>query len=212
MYVGRIVAIGKTKEGNNSALYRVSSRSFPNRKAVNNNGIISIIPREGFENDIHRNPYIAYNSIRIASGWAIATNGTHTDPIAEKVHSGVPIRDAIAISLITLDYEKDDYSTPRIVAAVPNQGDSGWLAIVKRDALVIKEIELIAGQSQYLATYEADEIAEHQNSIFDANSAEDAAHYIIDGGSYVDFEKPVTSAAAIASGNGFELGTHVINS
>ena len=65
---------------------------------------------------------------------------------------------------------------------------------------------------QWHSIYKHTKIAEHQNSIFDANSAEDAAHYIIDGGSYVDFEKPVTSAAAIASGNGFELGTHVINS
>ncbi len=210
MYVGRIVALGKTKDGRNSALYRVSSRSFPNRKAVTNNGIISVIPREGFENDIHRNPYIAYNAIRIASGWAVATNGTHTDPIVEKIHSGVPIRDAIALSLMTLDYEKDEYSTPRIVAAVPSQGDSGWLAIVRRDALIIKEVELKAGQSQYLATYEAAEINTEHTSIYDADSAETAARYIIDGGSYAAFEKPVTSASAVAIKNNFELGTYIV--
>ncbi|MDR0932030.1 MAG: hypothetical protein LBM70_03310, partial [Victivallales bacterium] len=34
MYLGRIVAIGMTKDGKPTAMYRVSSRSFPNREAV----------------------------------------------------------------------------------------------------------------------------------------------------------------------------------
>jgi len=211
MYVGRIVAIGKTVDGRNTVLYRVSSRSFPNRKAIINNETVSIIPREGFENDIHRNPYIAYNTIRIAAGWAIATNGTHTDPIAEKILAGVPLKEAISISLLALDYEKDDYQTPRIVAAVPYSGESGWLGIVRNDALIVKEVPLYTGNSQYLATYEANEINDHQTCAFNASTAEEAALYIIEGNSYNNFEKPVTSAAAIAGSTGFELATHIIN-
>ena len=38
MYIGRIVAFGMTKENKVCAMYRVSSRSFPNRQAVENNG------------------------------------------------------------------------------------------------------------------------------------------------------------------------------
>ncbi|MQF86829.1 MAG: IMP cyclohydrolase [SAR202 cluster bacterium] len=211
MYVGRIVALGKTSEGRNAVIYRVSSRSFPNRKAVINNGIISIIPREGFEKDIQRNPYIAYNTIRIAASWAIATNGTHTDPIAEKVLAGVPLKEAISTTLMALDYEKDDYKTPRIVAAVPHLGDSGWLAIVRHDALIVKEVALQFRSSQYLATYEANEINNKQICSFDASTAEEAARYIIEGDSYNVFEKPVTSAAAIAGSDGFELGIQIMN-
>ena len=33
MYLGRIVAAGLTKDGRAVAMYRVSSRSFPNREA-----------------------------------------------------------------------------------------------------------------------------------------------------------------------------------
>ena len=33
MYIGRIVAIARTKDNRGAALYRVSSRSFPNRMA-----------------------------------------------------------------------------------------------------------------------------------------------------------------------------------
>ena len=47
MYLGRIVAIGMTPAGKAAAMYRVSSRSFPNREAVLNNNQISIMPRAG---------------------------------------------------------------------------------------------------------------------------------------------------------------------
>ena len=158
MYVGRFVAVGRTLSGANAALYRVSSRSFPNRMAVDNDGVVAIVPRPGHEGDVHKNPYIAYNALRIAGGWAIATNGAHTDPIAEKVAAGVPVRDAIALVLLTLDYEKDALDTPRIAAAVPAEGDAGVLAIVRRDALVVKEVALAAGRAVYVATYEADDV------------------------------------------------------
>ena len=42
MYVGRIVAVARTTEGSNAGLYRVSSRSFPNRTAVDNAGRLAI--------------------------------------------------------------------------------------------------------------------------------------------------------------------------
>ena len=34
MYVGRIIAIARNQSGQVAALYRVSSRSFPNRQAT----------------------------------------------------------------------------------------------------------------------------------------------------------------------------------
>ena len=92
MYVGRIAAVARTRSGSNSALYRVSSRSFPNRMAVDNGGRLAIVPREGHEGDVQKNPYIAYNCLRVAGEWAVATNGSHTDPIAEKIELGLPIR------------------------------------------------------------------------------------------------------------------------
>ena len=119
MYVGRIVAVGKNKAGANALMYRVSSRSFPNRQAIDIDGTLAIIPRPGFESDMTRNPYIAYNALRVTGDWAIATNGTHTDPITEKIGLGMPVRDSLAISMLALDYEKDDFNTPRVAAVVP---------------------------------------------------------------------------------------------
>ena len=65
MYVGRIVAIGRTPGGANLAAYRVSSRSFPNREAVQGEGRCAVVPRAGHEADVSKNPYIAYNCLRI---------------------------------------------------------------------------------------------------------------------------------------------------
>ena len=210
MYVGRIVAVGKNNAGANAVMYRVSSRSFPNRQAVDNNGTLAIVPRPGAEGDLQKNPYIAYNALRLAGEWAIATNGTHTDPIAEKITQGMSVRDAMAISMLALDYEKDDFDTPRVAAAVPLRGDTGWLAIVRKDGLNVKEVALKQGKAQYVATYEANDVRDHQTTDFDAASADAAAIFVVSGGAFADLEKPVTSAAALASQAGFALGTFIV--
>src|SRR5512138_1693454 len=81
MYVGRIVAVGKTKAGQLAAMYRVSSRSFPNRQTKVIGGAIAVIPKEGCESDLDQNPYIAYNCLRVVSRYAVVGNGAHVDPI-----------------------------------------------------------------------------------------------------------------------------------
>ena len=96
MYVGRIVAVGRNRKGQLAALYRVSSRSFPNREAQIKENAVAIVPKKGAEGDVFKNPYIAYNCLRIAGRTAVATNGSQTDPIAEKVAAGMPLRDAFA--------------------------------------------------------------------------------------------------------------------
>ena len=81
MYVGRSVAIGKTEEGRLEAMYRVSARSYPNRQTKRMGQAIAVVPKEGFESDIYKNPYIAYNCLRLVGDYAVVGNGTHTDPI-----------------------------------------------------------------------------------------------------------------------------------
>ena len=94
MYIGRIVAFGRTLDGKNAAMYRVSSRSFPNRQAVISKDRIAVVPRPGAESDLAKNPYISYNCLRVAGNgeWAVATNGSQTDPIAEKIDAGMNVR------------------------------------------------------------------------------------------------------------------------
>jgi IMP cyclohydrolase len=210
MYVGRIVAVGMNKAGKLAGMYRVSSRSFPNRETRNIKNQVSVMPKAGFEDDLNKNPYIAYNCIRTAGAKAVITNGSHTDPIVEKIAMGYPARDALALSLLALDFEKDHLDTPRIAGVIDSDNNTGYLAIVRKNALSVKEFQLKPGEAFYVATYEHDTPSVHfKDADFDVNSADDARGYIFDEGIFSDFEKPVTSAAVITTENGFEIAAEV---
>ncbi len=231
MYVGRIVAVGRTPSGRNAVMYRVSSRSFPNRRTVTTARGLAVVPIEGHEKDIFKNPYIAYNAVRLAgpasagSGQAVAvaTNGSQTDPIAEKIASGMGIRDAMVQSLAVLDYEKDDFNTPRIAVAVARGGggcacgcecggggEVGWCGIARHDALIVRAFPLVAGKAYYFATYEVNEPRADLVSDFAATSAADAARWVVSGGEFARLEKPVCSAAAVATADGFDLAGYTV--
>jgi IMP cyclohydrolase len=210
MYVGRIVSVGMNKSGNLSAMYRVSSRSFPNRETRMIGDKVAVMPKPGFEDDLNKNPYITYNCVRIIGNHAIVTNGSHTDPITEKIQMGFPPRDAIALSLLSLDYEKDNYNTPRIAAVINPKNNSALLGVVKKDELVVRNFELTPGIALYVATYEHDIPCVHyKDENFDAVSAEEAKKYIFNQGVFADLEKPVTAAAVYFSGKNFEIASEV---
>ncbi len=205
MYVGRIVAVGRTLAGRAAGLYRVSSRSFPNREAKILPKGVAIVPKPGFENDIHRNPYIAYNCLRVARGFAVVTNGSQTDPIAEKIEAGLPPRDALAYVSLSMDYEHDSLDTPRISGVVSPSGDYGWLSIVRKDALIVREFPLAPGQVRYVCTYERNEPGDTQGADgFACASAEECCAFILGNapGVFADFEKPVSAACALAEDDG----------
>ena len=207
MYIGRIVAVGRTPEGKNAAMYRVSSRSFPNRRIVRSGDQLAVIPREGCEADLAKNPYISYNCLRLAGEWAVATNGSQTDPIAEKIASGMPVRDAISLGLLALDFEHDSLDTPRIVAVVHKSDPVGFLGIVRRDALLVREMPLKDCEAFYLSTYEKNRPCDQNHEgDFIAQTADEATQFVIDGGVFAEFTNPVTACAAVAADGGFELG------
>ena len=179
MYLGRIVAIGRTLAGRNAAMYRVSSRSFPNREAVMKGGFLAVMPRAGFEGDLQKNPYITYNCLRLAGDFAVVSNGSQTDPVAEKIAMGMPVRDAMALVLTAMDFEKDALDTPRIVAACHRT-----------------------------EPYEhTDPCERFGGEGFDAADAAAAVAYVLRGGEFADFEKPVTAAAAMTEGDTFAIAS-----
>lgn len=192
MYLGRILAVGSNEEGSFVA-YRVSSRSFPNRMTKSFPESVAVVPKEGFEKDIYKSPYIAYNCIRIVNDVAVVSNGSHTDVIAEKIASGMTIRDALALSLLTMDYEKDDFQTPRIAGASIMNGES-YIGIVTADKVIVDKVS--PGEASYIATYEH---TYPQKVDFEAVNSSDAAAFIMDQGKFSEFTNPVTSAAAFGS-------------
>ncbi|MCF7791808.1 MAG: IMP cyclohydrolase [Victivallales bacterium] len=210
MYVGRIVAVGMNKSGNLTGMYRVSSRSFPNRETRKIKNKIAVMPKAGFEEDLNKNPYIAYNCIRLSGTKAVISNGSHTDPIVEKIAAGYPAKDALVLSLLALDYEKDHLSTPRIAGIIDAELKTGFLGTVRKDALQVKEFSLVPGMAYYVATYEHSTPCEHyKDENFTVNSAKEAAGYIFNKGVFEKMEKPVTSAAVISTEEGFETATEI---
>jgi IMP cyclohydrolase len=197
MYLGRILSVG-TNENGFFVAYRVSSRSFPNRVAKSFDARAAIIPKEGHEKDIFENPYITYNCIKIVGDVAIVSNGSHTDVIADKIAVGMNIKDAIALSLITMDYEKDDFNTPRIAGAITNDGEA-YIGIVTHESIIVEKVP--KGESCYISTYEHIKPVKVE---FKAENAMEAAEFIMSGGKFEEFKNPVTSAAAFY-GNKWEL-------
>ena len=211
MYVGRIVAIGNTREGKLTAMYRVSARSFPNRKSVQIGETIAIIRKEEFENDIYRNPYITYNCLRFTSRFAVVSNGTQTDPIFDKLDSGMNVRDAITTALFSLDYEHDHLKTPRIAAVIDRENRTGALGIVRHDALLVRAFTPRAGEAYYLATYEHNYPDDkYKDDGFNTSNAEEGCDYILGKGIFANMELPVSAACAIEVENGFSIAHKTI--
>ncbi|MBI1317956.1 MAG: IMP cyclohydrolase [Candidatus Hydrogenedens sp.] len=207
MYIGRIVCVARTPQGRLAALYRVSSRSFPNRMAVADGTRISIVPKPGHEGDIQKNPYIAYNCVKLVrdATVAVATNGSQTDPIAEKIALGMPVREALALTHLAMDYEKDDYNTPRVSAVVDRAADEAWLAVVRADGLEVRKLALAPGSYCYVATYEENSISPSQGGACDFEGAEAATAFMLGGGIFAERTNPVTGVAAVATDAGFDL-------
>jgi IMP cyclohydrolase len=126
---------------------------------------------------------------------AVVSNGSHTDVIAEKIASGMSIRDSLALSLMTMDYEKDDFNTPRIAGATTLDGES-YIGIVTHEKVQVEKIP--SGEASYISTYE--HITPNQVK-FTAGNVSEAAQFIMDGGKFSEFTNPVTSAAAFGKDN-----------
>ncbi|WP_435334356.1 IMP cyclohydrolase [Haloarchaeobius sp. TZWWS8] len=186
MYVGRFVVVGPEVSA-----YRVSSRSFPNRQVTSRGeDTLTVGPTpDAPETD---NPYVSYNCVRVTDEGTVLGNGSHVDPVAEKLAMGYPARDALATALLALDYEKDDYDTPRI-AGVMADGEA-YIGTVRRDALLVQQVD----EPTLVATYEKDTPVAFD---FDVESAADAAATVYDA----EFEHAVCAAGIAATEDGYEL-------
>jgi len=197
MYVGRIVSVG-CSVGREFAAYRVSSRSFPNRIAEKSDEVISILPKS--PEDLRKNPYISYSCLRIVQNYAVVSNGSHTDVIAEKLSMGYPPRDALAMALLSMDYEKDDYRTPRIAGIAGEK--SLYLGIVSEDQLSVRRLPWKENVAYMVATYEVNEFIEIE---LKGTTAEELAREIY----YLkDYELPVCSASALRREDSYELAVY----
>ena len=190
MYVGRFVVVAPGIGG-----YRVSSRSFPNRRISDRGETLTVGPTpDAPDTD---NPYVSYNCARAVespTGEPLAAlgNGSHVDPIAEKLERGYPARDALASTLLALDFEKDDYDTPRVAGVVG--ADAAVIGTVRRDALLVEAVD----EPTVVATYETDSPEPYDLT---ATDAESVATELLGA----DLEHPVCAAGATVDADGVSL-------
>ncbi len=190
MYIGRFLVVAP-----GIGAYRVSSRSFPNRRVVDRDGTLTVVPTP--DAPPTDNPYVSYNCVRevetsTGAPCAVVGNGSHVDPIAEKAALGYPARDALATGLLALDFEKDEYDTPRIAGIVG--ADTATVGIVRRDALLVETVDT----ATLVATYEMDAPEPYALAATDADAA--ASELLA-----ADFEHPVCAAAATVDATGVSL-------
>jgi len=200
-----MVAIGRNAQGRLAVLYRVSSRSFPNREAQIKENTVSIVPKKGSQDDVFKNPYIAYNCLRIVGRTVVTSNGSQTDPIAEKIAGGMPLRDALATTLWVLDYERDEFNTPRIAAAATVGQGSGFLGVVREDGFEVRRLKLEPGDCYFVSTYKTNHVSWAQREEFDPRDAQAGAQFILRGGVFAEMTDPVTGVCALEADGKFEI-------
>ncbi|UWG46313.1 Archaeal IMP cyclohydrolase [Halanaeroarchaeum sp. HSR-CO] len=180
MYIGRFIVVGP-----DVAAYRVSSRSFPHRQIVERDEVLTVVPTE--DADPTDNPYVSYNCVRPGGDAMVVGNGSHVDPIAEKLDLGYPARDALVSALLAMDFEKDDYDTPRIAGVVGEE--EAYIGIVRRDALLVRAVD----EPTLVATYEHDTPTDYDLAV---DSAAAAARAVYDA----DFDHAVCAAGVTVDG------------
>jgi IMP cyclohydrolase len=89
--------------------------------------------------------------------------------------------------------------------AVARGAAEGWAGIVRHDGLHVRSFRLASGKAFYFATYEVNDPREENVTDFCAVTAADAAKWVVGGGKFADLEKPVCSAAAVESADGFDV-------
>lgn len=206
MYIGRVVAIGANDSSRPVVAYRVSSRSFGNRVAIENGSDVIIVPRPGYESYNLQNSYISYTCLSSLGKYALVSNGSHTTIIANKLNDGFGMRDALSQTLVSMDYEHDELDTPRIAAVVDPEAMQGYLGVVTKSDIHIRRFALVPGRVWYVSTYVLSEPLQAQ--CFDhytVASADDACAHILAGEDFGRFEHPISAAAAIWGAKGWSI-------
>ncbi len=173
MYLGRYIIIAP-----GFGVYRLSSRSFPDREIKIDTDIASVVPETDYDNE-----YISYSCLRRVEDGAVIGNGSHVDPITEKINMGYPSRDALTLSLLAMDYEKDDYDTPRIAGYV---GKEPYIGIVTKNSIKVERVT----EPTIVATYE---IQTPRGIDFQVEDAEQAASKAY----RMEYEYPVAACSFV---------------
>lgn len=172
VYLGRVVGVGLTKQGDPMAVYAVSGRSSGSqaRKLIFGEGSIrtaKFIPSHFSEEDKQKcekmweeqKENLLYNVTRLSGiNILVVSNGYHTDKIREVI-SGIDsceeMKNMMEDILLTEGPEHDPSRTPRIAGIVDALGGLYFaLGIVTKKGAKAVEVTPKPGQVKLVATYQ----------------------------------------------------------
>lgn len=191
-YVGRMLGVG-LKGGKPFAFYRVSSRSFPNRKAELKGDEVAVLNLMETTN-----PYVSYTAVKIFREYAVVSNGSHTTFIAQALEWESPKKALIHV-LDAMDYERDSLNTPRIAGIIQRDKDEGFLGFAGKDEFWVKKVKLEEGKAFFTATYNVEGIKVMSIEFKDEN---DLAEKVLE----LKFTHPVLAIGIVDSGDKFKIG------
>lgn len=154
-YPGRVIVVARTAAGL-ACGYAATGRSEASRQRrirLTDQGELFVEPTVGDAHD----PLRHYRAVRSSERHFVLSNGTQTDPVADRLSHGTPP----AVALEDLEVEGDPpIYTPRITVIVDAQ-DQIWLAAAHRgsaeratsDTIVTRLGALEIGQGALLSTY-----------------------------------------------------------
>jgi IMP cyclohydrolase len=186
LYIGRFVVIGRDSKGALYVGYRVSGRSQPNRKIVMKDGVASVVPKDGVQYD---NPFVTYPCFRQAGDCLVASNGSQTWPIGEKIICGSPVKDALTLPLLALEFERDQYHTPRIATVADYGRDEAWIGIVMDSKIEVRKLSIAPSEARLIAVYELTDVTQ-------VSIASDDPDSIAEELMKLPYEHPICSIAA----------------
>lgn len=167
LYLGRVVGLGATKDGNSFVVYAVSGRSEGSRERkliIKDDGSVwtdclgEPTPEQLEKSDILFYPAIKTGFSEITGNYAVVSNGVHTNKIEENFREKCLARPAVKEALREFGPEPDFYKTPRIAGlSLPDyEMESDVIGIVtehiaKNPRCVYVETE--NGFAKWISTY-----------------------------------------------------------
>lgn len=204
MYVGRLILLGYSKEGDIAAAYRLASRSFHHRRIALAEDLATVRPKPGFEFEAvlkNLTPYYCLGLVKKRG--ILVANGRHFPLIFSRISRGEAPGRSIQKVLQFFGPEKDEYATPRICGFASES--ELLLGIVSNKGVKLRVFPEERGKAVYLSTYIRTDPTDNLVVDFHFSSVYDLARQVHEGMSFQRFSHEICSVAGTIIDGRFSL-------
>ncbi len=194
MYVGRLILLGYSEEGDIAAAYRLASRSFHHRRIALAGDLATVRPKPGFEFEAVLKNLTPYYCLGLVKNRGIlVANGRHFPSVFSRISRGEAPDRSIQEVLQFFGPEKDEYATPRICGFVSES--ELLLGIVSNKGVELRVFPQESDNAVYLSTYIRTDSAENLVADLHFSSVYDLAKQVHEGMVFRRFSHEICSVA-----------------